>query len=338
MSFNLILPFLRPIESLVVDPDISEIMVNADGSVFTERRGRMEACHAKLEEKQLLTAIKTIARQLGDDFGDQKPILDSRLPDGSRVAAVYPPCSVGGVTLTIRKFQTHRWSLAELISSGAIPEDVVSTVQTAIEEHKNILISGGTGTGKTTMLNALASLICPAERLLIIEDTSEIQLTAPNLVRFEARRPQDNVPGISIRDLLKASLRHRPDRIILGEIRGEEAFDLLQALNTGHSGSLSTIHANNATQALSRFSSCVLQARIELPYAAIQGLIADAVDYVLHIERRDGRRYVAELLQVDRWDFGAHTYQTTTLYSHCRRTVAVDPSLSALAGATTAER
>lgn len=315
MSFDLILPFLRPIASLIEDPDISEIMVNGSGDIFTEKRGQIE-CHPDIviTQQNLTVAVKTIARLLGDDISDDKPILDSRLPDGSRVAAVLPPCSVGGITLTIRKFHSHRWTLDELVHTGAITHDTVQAITTAIGDHRNILISGGTGTGKTTMLNALAGLIPPDERLVVIEDTAEIQIKAQNLVRFEARRAQEKLPAVTIRDLLKATLRHRPDRIILGEIRGEEAFDLLQALNTGHSGTLSTIHANNARQALSRFSSCVLQAKVDLPFTALQTLIADAVHFVLHIERRHARRYVAELLAIDGYDVHTDTYRTHHIY------------------------
>ena len=301
MSFDVILPFLRPIEHLIRDEDISEIMVNGSGGVFTERRGSIQAHpDIHLREQTLIVAVKNIARKLGDDVSDEKPILDSRLPDGSRVAAVLPPCSVGGITLTIRKFHSHRWTLPQLIDSGAIPAQVAAAVTGAIRSHRNILISGGTGTGKTTMLNALSSLIPDDERIVVIEDTAEIQIKAPNLVRFEARRAQKDLPAVTIRDLLKATLRHRPDRIILGEVRGEEAFDLLQALNTGHSGSLSTIHANNARQALARFSSCVLQAKVDLPYTAVQSLIADALNFGLVRRNRGWTRAPAACQVNDR--------------------------------------
>jgi len=314
-GFDVILPFLKPIEHLIKDEEISEIMVNGSGAVFTERRGRIES-HREIaiKEASLIVAVKNIARKLGDDVSDEKPILDSRLPDGSRVAAVLPPCSVGGITLTIRKFHSHRWTLDELVKTEAITRETVATITDAIHTHRNILISGGTGTGKTTMLNALASVIPTDERLVVIEDTSEIQLNAPNLVRFEARRAQKDLPAVNIRDLLKATLRHRPDRIILGEIRGEEAFDLLQALNTGHSGSLSTIHANNARQALARFSSCVLQAKVDLPYTAVQTLIADAIHFILHVERRNEQRSVAELLAIDDYDVRNERYNTHPVY------------------------
>src|SRR5271156_5959968 len=228
-----------------------------------------------------MVAVKNIARRLGGDISDQKPILDSRLPDGSRVAAVIPPCSVHGVTLTIRKFSSRHFTVEDLVNAGSLNTSIAERLKTYVENRQNILISGGTGTGKTTLLNALGKLISNEDRILLIEDTSEIQLEKPHLVRFEARQAQANLPAISIRDLLKASLRHRPDRIILGEIRGGEAFDLLQLLNTGHSGSLSTVHATSARQGLARFTSCVLQSGVELPYRAIKSNIGDSLNVVV---------------------------------------------------------
>jgi pilus assembly protein CpaF len=201
-----------------------------------------------------------------------------RLPDGSRVAAVLPPCSLGGTTLTIRKFHSRFWTCEELIRVGMITEEILVLVRTALANWKNVLISGGTGTGKTTLLNAFASLLPHSERIVVIEETAELGLTHPNLVRFEARRAQPDSPAITIRDLLRATLRHRPDRIVVGEVRGGEAFDLLQALNTGHSGSMSTIHANSGELALVRFASCVLQSGVDLSYQAIRLLISESID------------------------------------------------------------
>jgi pilus assembly protein CpaF len=192
--------------------------------------------------------------------------------------------------------------------------DVMDHLKDAVEQRRNILISGGTGSGKTTMLNALASFIDPEERVVLIEDTSEIQISLENLVEFEARRERPDQRAVTVRDLLRATLRHRPDRIILGEVRGGEAFDLLQALNTGHSGTLSTIHANSAEQAVTRFTSCVLQSGIELPYRAIRSNIGDAVQFLLHIERRSGCRYVAQFLRLIRYDAGQDKYDFESVY------------------------
>jgi pilus assembly protein CpaF len=302
-GFELILPFLRPIEPLILDPEISEIMVNGPEHIFVESAGRMRPVSGiSLTGKSLEVAVRNIARRLGDDISEEKPILDSRLPDGSRVAAVIPPCSLQGVTLTIRKFNAKHFGIEDLIKLRTLTQEIARVLEDAVVKRQNILFSGGTGTGKTTLLNLLANFIPEDERILVIEDTAEIQINSPNLVRFEARREQDGLPAVSIRDLLKASLRHRPDRILLGEIRGAEAFDLLQLLNTGHSGTLSTVHANSALQALSRFTSCVLQSNVELPYRAIKSNIGDSVNLLVHVERRPGRRFVSEVLRIEAYD------------------------------------
>jgi len=320
MGFELILPFLRPIEHLILDTEISEIMVNGSGRIFVERHGDLkEIGDVRLTEKNLQVAVRNIARSLGDEINEAQPLLDSRLPDGSRVAAVIPPCSIGGTTLTIRKFHSQRFTAEELVRIGSLTPVLLAQLQTAIESRENILISGGTGTGKTTLLNALANFIGDPERIVVIEDTAEIQLEKPNLVRFEARREQPGIPAVSIRDLVRATLRHRPDRIVLGEVRGGEAFDLLQALNTGHSGTLSTIHANSAQQAVARLTSCVLQAGVELPYAAIRANIADAIQLLLHIERRHGKRHAAELMRIERYEPGQDRYELKTLFERTDR-------------------
>jgi pilus assembly protein CpaF len=262
-----------------------------------------------LSEKSVMVAVKNIARRLGDDISEQKPILDSRLPDGSRVAAVIPPCSIHGVTLTIRKFNSRHFTVEDLVASGSLNSEIAERLKTYVKKRQNILISGGTGCGKTTLLNALGKLISDDDRILLIEDTSEIQLEKPNLVRFEARQAQANLPAITIRDLLKASLRHRPDRIILGEIRGGEAFDLLQLLNTGHSGTLSTVHASSAQQAISRFTSCVLQSGVELPYRAIKSNIGDSLNVIVQLERRPGRRFVSEVIEITKYNPNADNFE-----------------------------
>ncbi len=314
-GFELILPFLRPIEDLILDTEISEIMVNGPDRVFIERRGFVQAvAGVTLSPKSLEVAVKNIARRLGDDISEEKPILDSRLPDGSRVAAVMPPCSLNGVILTIRKFSTTRFGVDDLIAAGTLTPEVASQLRKAVLDRQNILIAGGTGTGKTTLLNAIANFIPDHERVLVIEDTAEIRIHPPNLVRFESRREQSGFPAVTIRDLLKASLRHRPDRILLGEIRGAEAFDLLQLLNTGHSGTISTVHANSTLQAISRFTSCVLQSGVELPYRAIKTNIADSLNLLVHIERRPGQRYVSEVMRISGYEPEADRYDLTPMF------------------------
>ena len=314
-GFEMILPFLKPIEHLILDDSISEVMVNGADHVFIEKQGFLQQVPGvTLGEKSLMVAVKNIARRLGDDISESKPILDSRLPDGSRVAAVIPPCSLGGVTLTIRKFNTRHFEMEDLIRAGTLDRTLANRLEDCVLTRKNILISGGTGSGKTTLASILGKFIPPDERILVIEDTAEIQLGQENLVRFEARREQNGLPAVAIRDLLKAALRHRPDRIILGEIRGGEAFDLLQLLNTGHSGTLSTIHANSAKQGLARFTSCILQSGIELPYRAIKTNIADSLNVNVQVERRPGRRYISEVLLINGYDPDADLFDYGALF------------------------
>jgi pilus assembly protein CpaF len=309
-SLDRILPFLKPIEDLLVDPGVTEVMVNAGGRrVFVERDGAIEAVVDRtVEVRNLTVAIKNIARACGDEISDRQPMLDARLEDGSRVAAMFPPCSVDGPTLTVRKF-THRYSLDELVAVGTLTRDVADQLREAVDARKNILISGGTGTGKTTLLNALAATIPDEDRIVLIEETSEILIEKSNLVRFEARRAQiplgqeAPLPPVTIADLLRATLRHRPDRILVGEVRGPEAFDLLQALNTGHLGSLSTIHANSAEQALTRLAHCVLTANVGLPHRSTREAIALAIHLVVHIARVNGRRMVTEVVAVRSYDY-----------------------------------
>jgi pilus assembly protein CpaF len=314
-SFDLILPFLRPIEHLILDENISEIMVNAGAQVFIERNGTLEAVpDVTLSETALNAAVRNIARRLGDDVSEIKPILDSRLPDGSRVAAVIRPSSIDGITLTIRKFNARHFTVDDLIRIGTLSQSVADLLSKRVEARNNVLISGGTGTGKTTLLNILTGFVPDEDRIFLLEDTSEISIKKPNLVRFEARKEQNGIPPITIRDLLKATLRHRPDRIIIGEIRGGEAFDLLQALNTGHSGTLSTIHANSAAQALQRFTSCVLQSGVELPYRAIKSHIADSIQLLVHIERQHGKRLVSQILEIQGYVLETDKYEFKALF------------------------
>lgn len=321
MSLETILPFLQPIAHLILDPGVSEVMVNGNGLIFIQRNGALSSVGAALEPKYLTNAVKRIARSLGNDISESKPLLDARLPDGSRVAAVFPPCSLDGVTLTIRKFRPHWFTMAQLVEVGALPAELASTLEDAVRNRKTILIAGGTDTGKTTFAKALIDFIPQRERLGVIEDTAELKIQHPNVFRFEARKQQIDGCGnitaqaITIRDLVKATLRHRPDRLIIGEVRGGEAFDLLDALNTGHAGSISTVHANSALQALSRMATLTLRADIDIPYRAVQGEIGDLINLVVHIERKEGRRRVSEVLELHGFDVGTGRYETTPLHN-----------------------
>ena len=316
MSLETILPFLQPIEHIILDPAVSEVMVNGDGAIFLQRNGLLTVVDARLEPKYLMNAVKRIARSLGNDIGESKPLLDARLPDGSRVAAAFPPCSLNGVTLTIRKFRPHWFTMQQLVEARALSAMLAATLGEAVRNRKTILIAGGTDTGKTTFAKALIDFIPQHERLGVIEDTAELKIDHPNVFRFEARKEQihssgtKTIPAVTIRDLVKATLRHRPDRLIIGEVRGGEAFDLLDALNTGHAGSISTIHANGALQALSRLASLSLRADVDIPYRAIQGEIGDLINMVIYIERRDGVRRVSEVLELKGFDVETGRYAT----------------------------
>ncbi len=316
-GWHTIVPFLRPIEHLIFADDVSEILVNpgpGGPAVYVERAGQLERVDAVLTEAQVYAAVKSIARRLGDDISDRAPILDSRLADGSRVAAVLSPCSVGGTALAIRKFDSRHYDLAELVRRGSLTDELAALLRRQVEGRANLLISGGTSSGKTTLLDALARLVPAEERLVVVEDTAEIRLSRPSMVRLEARRESGGVPAVGLRELLRATLRLRPDRIIVGEVRGAEAFDLLQALNTGHSGTLSTLHSNSAAHALQRMTSCVLPAGVELPYRALRAQLADCLDLLVHVERRGGRRRVAQVARVNGYDPDLDRYQLETIY------------------------
>ena len=311
MSFDIILPFLRPVQHLMVDEEISEILVNASGRVFIERGGLLEPMPeaVMIPERQRQAAVRNIARLLGDDISEEMPLLDARLPDGSRLAAVMPPASVGGTVIAIRKFRSKVFTAEELVHRGMLTARMLERLRAAIEARQTILISGGTSTGKTTLLNALSAFIPAEDRIVLIEDTAEIDIAAPDLVRLETRRAQPDVPAITIRDLLRQTLRLRPDRIILGEVRGAEAFDLLQALNTGHTGTISTIHANSARLAVSRLRTCVAMAGIDLPEQAVARSIAEGIHLLVHIERRSGFRHISEMVEIERYDASRDAYE-----------------------------
>ncbi len=320
MSLEAILPYLKPIAHLITDPDISEIMVNANGTVFFQRAGTIEPFETQLDERHVLTAIKNMARSLSKDISEASPLLDCRLADGSRVAAAMPPATEG-VLLTIRKFRPHWFSLDQLVQAQALPHSVADLLIDAVRRRKNILLSGGTGTGKTTFTKALVDLVPLSERLAVIEDTRELKIDHPNVFRFEAR-PEGRASNgdvltsaIAIRDLVKASLRHRPDRVIIGEVRGPEAFDLLDALNTGHTGSISTLHANSAEHALSRLASLAIRANSGVPHHALQCEVGDLIDLSVHVRLQGSHRFVAEVIEVHGFLSDVNRYEVTNVYN-----------------------
>ena len=318
MSFDLILPFFpEPLQELILDSTIADLCINGTAGVFVERDGVMgRAEGVSIGEEQLAAAIQQIARVLGKDITEQDPILDTRLPNGSRVAALYKPCSPSGVTVTIRKF--NRWfTTSELTAMGTLPESVREAVLAAILNRRNVLISGGTGSGKSTMLNAFVAHIPARDRLVVIEKPMELDITNRNAVRWEAVDPLPGRPEITVAQLVAASLRHRPDRIIVGEVRDHSAYDMLQAMNTGHSGSMTTTHADSATLALNRISALALSAHPNLDHAFVRSQTADAIHFVLQISRQqDGRRRVTELVHVLDYDSHDNTFQVEHLYRY----------------------
>jgi pilus assembly protein CpaF len=309
-GFELIIPYLTPIRPLLSDPEVTEVMVNNGGRVSWEKAGKLCSDGMVLDRLMVEQAIQMIARRLGGNITPETPILDSRLPDGSRVAAVVGVCSPDGPTLTIRRFAARTLTLDDLIAGKSVSPHLAGVLIEAVADKQNILICGGTGTGKTTLINVLAQLIPLDDRIVLIEDTSEIRLSHPNAVRFEAR----NEPGKSVRDLLKHSLRHRPDRLILGEVRGAEAWDLLQLCNTGHKGTAASLHADSPLKALSRLATCALQSGIEMPWWALQHEIADSVNLVVEMKRdMEGRRVAGGCLRVLGFNDEAKTYETEEL-------------------------
>jgi len=290
---------LGPLEELLADPRVEEVMVNGHERVFVERRGRIEpAAVAFADEEQLRNAIERILAPLGRRVDELSPMVDARLSDGSRVNVVIPPLAVDGPALSIRRFAASRPGPEELVELGTLDSETCDLLQAAVAKRRSILISGGTGSGKTTLLNALSSFIAPTERVVTIEDAAELRLQQPHVVRLESRPASVEGRGeVSIRDLLRNALRMRPDRIIIGEVRGPEALDLLSALNTGHEGSLSTVHANTAADALRRLETLALMAGIGLPLEAIREQLERGIGLIAHLERfADGSRRVTEVI------------------------------------------
>ncbi len=287
MSWDLVLGFFpEEVQKLILDTTISDLMINGTTGVFADRNGVVVQIPLSypLTTETLLAATQQIARKLGQNLSDQNPILNTRLPDGSRVAVVGPPASINGITMTIRKF--NQWYTSDqLIASGSLPVSVRDMVIQMMIEKKNGIISGGTGSGKTTLMKSLLDHIPLTERLCIIEQPAELKVAHPNAVRWEAVEAIPGQVAITPSELLAAALRHRPDRIIMGEIRNECGYDLLQAMNTGHGGTLSTIHAKSARDALNRLSNLALSARPNLNHAFMRSETAEAIDFVLYCER-----------------------------------------------------
>ncbi|MGB6130475.1 MAG: ATPase, T2SS/T4P/T4SS family [Acidobacteriaceae bacterium] len=317
MSFDLILPFFpEELRALLLDPSISDLMINGTSGVYADRGGNIEkiALRTPYTNERLQAAIERVARILGQDLTSQNPVLNTRLPDGSRVAVVGAPSSISGPTFTVRKF--NRWFTSdELIESGSLPASVRDAVVRFIGERKNGMISGGTGSGKTTLMKALLDHIPLHERLIVIEQPAELKIAHPNAVRWEAVEAIPGQAAVTSSQLVAAALRHRPDRIIMGEIRDGCGYDLLQAMNTGHGGTLSTIHAKSAWDALNRMSDLALSARPNLNHSFIRSETAEAIDFVLYCERDPaGLRRVRELITVSGYNHEDQSFETQEVY------------------------
>jgi pilus assembly protein CpaF len=290
-----------PLEPLLADESVTEIMCNAHDEIWVERGGRVERTpHAFADESAYRHVIERIVGGVGRRVDEGSPMVDARLPDGSRVNAIIPPLAVHGSVLTIRKFATDPYEVKDLIAFGSITMDVAVVLEACVRGKLNVLVSGGTGTGKTTTLNVLSSFIPENERIITIEDSAELQLQKPHVVTLESRPSNAEGAGeVKIRDLVKNALRMRPDRIVVGECRGAEALDMLQAMNTGHEGSMTTVHANSPRDALSRLETMVLMAGFDLPVRAIREQVNAAVDVIVQLERfPDGRRMVTAITEV----------------------------------------
>jgi pilus assembly protein CpaF len=294
-----------PLERLLADDSVTEIMVNGPSDVWIERKGKLQQTTVRFsDESHLRRIINKMVATVGRRIDESVPMVDARLPDGSRVNAVIPPLSLTGPLVTIRKFSKQRWDLEDLISMGSLSVETGDFLRRCIEAELNILVSGGTGTGKTTLLNALSTAIPDGDRIITIEDSAELRLNQRHVLRLECR--PNNVEGegeVDVRDLVRNSLRMRPDRIIVGEVRGPEALDMLQAMNTGHDGSLCTAHANSARDALARIETMVLMAGYDLPLRAIRQQVCSALDLIVHLERLvDGSRRVTTITEVQRME------------------------------------
>jgi pilus assembly protein CpaF len=297
MSFDLILPFFRPIEHLLLSDTVSEIMVNPDSSVWIEEDGQKVHLHRiHFEQGALDAGLEVIANHFGKKLDADSPIMNLRLPDGSRLAAIIPPVVNPRPLLTIRKFTSRKLKMEDLISQEFITPEIAARLHTAVHRGDNILVSGGTGTGKTTLVNILANSIPDEDRILIIEDTAELAIRKPHVVSAEAQL-DTHKSLINFDDLLKAILRHRPDRIIVGEVRGSEARTLLDALNTGHRGMLATIHANDASGAVRRLAHLATREWTQQQTATVELDIRTGIDLVVHLAREGGRRYVQEMAE-----------------------------------------
>lgn len=314
--------FLAPVKKYLDDDSVSEILVNGPKEIFVERRGLLEKVDAEFHDEQSLQAtVRNIAQFVGRRVDEENPTLDARLPNGSRVHAVLPPASRKGTTLSIRKFSKDSPTFVDLINRGTVSKDAARFLDICVYLAKNVIISGGTGSGKTTLLNVLGSRIPGTQRLLIIEDASELKIKTDHVVYFETKGPMQNGKGaVTVRDLIKSALRLRPDRIVVGEVRGPEALDLITAMNTGHGGSMGTTHANTPLDGLVRLETLAMMGDTQVPIGAIRRQIAAAVHIVVQIKRlHDGSRRITEIAEVIPEVDDNGRYQIRTIFQFVQR-------------------
>ncbi len=319
--------FLEPIAEYLADESISEILINGPSEIFVERKGLLERVQAKFRDEQALqAAVRNIAQFVGRRIDDKHPTLDARLPDGSRVAAVLPPCSRKGTTLSIRKFSSGTPTFVDFINRGSISKTAAQFLDVCVYLAKNVLISGGTGSGKTSLLNVLGGRIPGTQRLIIIEDSTELKIHTDHVVFFETRNADESGEGeVTIRDLLKASLRLRPDRIVVGEVRGPEALDLITAMNTGHGGSMGTTHANSAYDGLVRLETLAMMGDNNVPAQALRRQITSAIQIICQIKRMsDGTRKIVNIAEVNPELDAIGRYQLNDIFKFVQRGRAKD--------------
>jgi len=308
--------FLKPVLQFLKDDSVSEIMINGPDTIFIERGGKVFKTDVKFEDaNSLMAAVRNIAQFVGRPIDDEHPFLDARLPDGSRIHAVIPPVARNGTTVAIRKFSKNKLSLKDLINKGALTTDAARFLDVCLYTKKNIIVSGGTGSGKTTLLGILASRTAPDQRIVVLEDSAELKVHNEHVVFFEARPADEFGKGeVTLRDLVKSSLRLRPDRVIVGEVRSGEALDLISSMNTGHSGSMGTVHSNNPKECLTRLETLALMTDAEVPVQAIRAQVAAAINVVVQLSRlSDGSRKITHISEGLGMDIHGN-YQTNDIY------------------------
>ena len=312
-----LLQFLAPIRKYLDDPTVSEVMINGPDQIYVERRGQLELTPAKFASKEALAAaMRNCAQYVGKYFDEQRPILEGRLPDGSRIEALFPPVAPDGPSVSIRRFFKETLTVQRLVGFGALTEDAATALHAFVASKMNVLVAGGTGSGKTSMLNALSSYIPDGERVVVIEDSRELQLQRAHVVQLEAR-PADSKGryGVTIRDLFRATLRMRPDRIVVGEIRGGEALDLIQAMTSGHGGCMSTLHATYPRDTLTRLETMAMMSDLGMPLVALRIQLASAVNIICQVSRlQDGSRKVTHITEVLDFDMVTSTYRMQDIF------------------------